>query len=107
MTCNATIGVLLADLHFPVSRSLKEKRAPLVSLRDVVRGRFHAAFSEVGFQDVWQRARVLIVLAASSQHNAETSLDEIDRYLHAQEYEVARVLVKTADPLDALWDFEA
>jgi uncharacterized protein len=61
---DACIGVLLAELHFPDSRSLKEKRAPLASLRDAVHARFRASFSEVGLEDTWQRARVLIVLAA-------------------------------------------
>ena len=53
----ASIGVLLAELHFPANRSLKDKRAPLHSLRDVVQRRFKASFSEVGGQEQWQRAR--------------------------------------------------
>jgi uncharacterized protein YlxP (DUF503 family) len=104
---DACIGVLLAELHFPSSRTLKEKRAPLASLRDVVHARFHASFSEVGLQDAWQRARVLIVVAASSLQQTRERLDEIDRFLYAQEYEVARVLLKTADPVDTVWDFDS
>jgi uncharacterized protein YlxP (DUF503 family) len=104
---DAYIGVLLAELHFPGSRSLKDKRAPLVSLRDCVHARFHASFSEVGLQDVWQRARVLIVLAASSLQQARERLDDIDRYLHGQEFDVSRVLLKTTDPVDVLWDIDS
>jgi len=104
---DACIGVLLAELHFPAGRSLKEKRAPLTSLRDVVNGRFRASFSEVGLQDVWQRARVLIVLAASSLQQARERLDGIERYLHAQDFEVARVIVKTTDTVDTLWDIDS
>lgn len=107
MTSEATIGVLLADLHFPESRSLKEKRGPLLSLRDVCRRRFHVSFSEVGLQDLWQRARVLIVLGASSPVQAGEQLDELDRYLHAQAFEVERVVLKTVDPVGAMWDFDA
>lgn len=103
---DACVGVLLAELHFPFSRTLKDKRAPLASLRDVVQGRFHASFSEVGLHDAWQRARVLVVLAASSLQQTRERLDDIDRYLHAQDYEVARVLLKTADPVDTVWDFD-
>ena len=107
MRPDACIGVLLAELHFPGSRSLKDKRAPLASLRDAVQTRFRASFSEVGLQDVWQRARVLVVLAASSLQQARERLDDVDRYLHGQEFEVSRVLLKTTDPVDVLWDIDS
>lgn len=107
MRPDACIGVLLAELHFPGSRSLKDKRAPLASLRDSVHTRFRASFSEVGLQDVWQRARVLIVLAASSLQQARERLDDVDRYLHGQEFDVSRVLLKTTDPVDVLWDIDS
>ena len=106
MRPDACVGVLLAELHFPSSRTLKEKRAPLASLRDVMQSRFRASFSEVGLQDAWQRARVLVVVAASSLRQTRERLDDIDRYLHAQDYEVARVLLKQADPVDTVWDFD-
>ena len=106
MRPDACIGVLLAELHFPAGRSLKEKRAPLAALREVVHGRFHASFSEVGLQDAWQRARVLIVLAASSLQQARERLDDIDRHLHAQDFEVARMIVKTSDTVETLWDID-
>ena len=41
----AYVGLLLADLHFPGNHSLKGKRAPIASLRDVVTRRFRASFS--------------------------------------------------------------
>jgi uncharacterized protein YlxP (DUF503 family) len=103
---DACLGVLLAELHFPESRSLKEKRAPLASLRDAVHARFRASFSEVGLQDVWQRARVLIVLAASSLTQAAERLDDVDRYIHAQDFQVSRVVLKTADTVGTLWDID-
>jgi uncharacterized protein YlxP (DUF503 family) len=97
------IGVLLADLHFPANRSLKAKRGPLNSLRDTVQGRFRASFAEVGHLDSWQLARVLVVVAASSGQQGVEQLDELDRFLHGQDFEVARVLVKSVDPIEALW----
>ena len=69
--------------------------------------RFRASFSEVGLQDAWQRARVLVVLGTSSLQQARERLDDIDRYLHAQDFEVARVLLKTTDPVDTVWDFDS
>ncbi len=106
MRHDACIGVLLAELHFPQSRSLKEKRAPLASLRDAVHARFRASFSEVGLHDVWQRSRVLVVLAASSLQQATEQIDDVDRYLHSQEYEVSRVVLRSIDTVDTLWDID-
>ncbi len=106
MRSDACIGVYLAELHFPEARTLKEKRAPLASLRDVLQSRFRASFSEVGLQDAWQRARVLVVFAASSLQQTRERLDDIDRYLHGREFEVARVLLKAADPVDTVWDID-
>jgi uncharacterized protein YlxP (DUF503 family) len=103
---DACIGVYLAELHFPEARTLKDKRAPLSSLRDVLQSRFRASFSEVGLQDAWQRARVLVVVAASSLQQTRERLDDIERYLYGREYEVARVLLKTADPVDTIWDID-
>lgn len=107
MRPDACVGVFLAELHFPEGRTLKDKRAPLASLRDVVQTRFRASFSEVGLQDAWQRARVLVVLGASSLPQARERLDDIDRYLHAQDFEVARVLLKTTDTVDTVWEFDS
>jgi uncharacterized protein YlxP (DUF503 family) len=104
---DACVGVYLAELHFPEARTLKEKRAPLASLRDVLQSRFHASFSEVGLQDAWQRARVLVVIAASSLQQTRERLDDIDRYLNAREFELARVLLKTADTVETVWEFDS
>jgi uncharacterized protein YlxP (DUF503 family) len=101
---DASLGVLLVELHFPDSRSLKDKRQPLTSLRDVVQRRFRAAFSEVAHQETWQRAGVLIAVAASSPAQAAEQLDEIERYLHSREFEVSRTVVRAVDTVEALWD---
>ncbi len=108
MRPDACIGVYLAELHFPAARTLKEKRAPLASLRDVLQSRFRASFAEVGLHDAWQRARVLVVLAASSLQQARERLDDVDRYVHARDdqFVVARVLLKTTDPVDTIWDID-
>jgi uncharacterized protein len=103
VTDEAYVGVLLADLHFPDCRSLKDKRAPLTSLRDVSQRRFRASFAEVGHHETWQRSRVLIVLGASSGGQAHERLDDIDRYLHGREFEVSQVMLKSVDPVSALW----
>jgi uncharacterized protein YlxP (DUF503 family) len=103
----AALGILLVELHFPVNRSLKEKRGPLTSLRDVVQRRFRAAFSEVAHHDAWQLAGVLIVVAASSVGQAEERLADIERYLHGRDdFEVSRTLVRSVDDVASIWDAE-
>lgn len=102
-----TLGVLLLELRFPASRSLKEKRGPLASLRDTVQQRFRAAFSEVGLHDTWQRAMVLIVVASSSFSQAERQVAEIERHVHSHhDFEVGRTLVRSIDGVASIWDME-
>jgi uncharacterized protein len=104
---DAALGVLLLELHFPASHSLKEKRGPLSSLRDVVQQRYRAAFSEVAHQDVWQLAGVLIVVAASSLAQAEQRLADVERYVHSRDdYEVSRTIVRSVDDVASIWDAE-
>jgi uncharacterized protein YlxP (DUF503 family) len=66
--------------------------------------RFRVSFSEVAFQETWQRAGVLVTVAASSGRQARERLDEVERYLHGREWEVGRVLISAAEPVEALWD---
>jgi hypothetical protein len=108
VTGDAHVGVLLAELHFPANRSLKAKRQPLTSLRDTVQRRFRASFAEVGHQDSWQLADILVVVAASSGGQARERIDEIARYLDGgREFEVSRVLVKAVDPVETIWDTDS
>lgn len=103
----AALGVLLLELHFPANRSLKEKRGPLASLRDTLQQRFRVSFSEVGHHDAWQRAAVLIVLAASSLSQAERRLAEVERYVHGRhDFEISRTVVRSVDDVASIWDAE-
>ncbi|MDX6397764.1 MAG: uncharacterized protein QOJ43_1172, partial [Gaiellaceae bacterium] len=46
------IGILSAELHFPESHSLKEKRMYVRSAKEQLRNRFGAAVAEVDHHDV-------------------------------------------------------
>ena len=104
MKSDATVGVLLVELHFPGNRSLKDKRQPLASLRDIVQQRFRASFSEVAHHESWQRSGVLIAVAASSPSHANERLAEIERYLHSRDFEVSQTVLRSVDTVEALWD---
>ena len=105
MAGDAHVGVLLAELHFPANRSLKDKRQPLSSACATrCSGATGRRSPRSGGQDSWQLAEVLVVLAASSGRQASERIDEIDRYLHGRDFEVSRVFVKSVDPVEDLWD---
>lgn len=80
------VGILSAELHFPESGSLKSKRMHLRRVRDQVTRRFGAAFAEVGYQDLWQRSRVVVAVAASDPHVLEETMQKVKAYLDSQDW---------------------
>jgi uncharacterized protein YlxP (DUF503 family) len=58
----------------------------LRKVRDQITGRFGASFAEVGYQDLWQRSRVVIAVAASDLQVLDGTLDKIKTYLDSQEW---------------------
>ncbi|MHB1771289.1 MAG: DUF503 domain-containing protein [Acidimicrobiales bacterium] len=73
------VGVLLVELHIPTARSLKEKRAAIRPILDVARTRYRVAISEVGYQDLHQRAMLEVAAVASAQHVVTETLDAVER----------------------------
>lgn len=61
------------------SHSLKEKRMVLRRIKDRVRERAHVMLSEVGAQDVWQRAELGCAVASSDRQKALEVIDEVVR----------------------------
>jgi uncharacterized protein len=68
------VGLLTLEIHIPDSRSLKDKRQVLRSLKDRLRGRFNVAVAELDHQDSWQRAQVGIVSISNDAAHLEQSL---------------------------------
>ena len=71
------------DLHVPVSRSLKAKRAALRPIIDSLRHRFHVSVAEVDHQDLWQRAAIGVAVVAESHHHLEEVLDTVERFVRS------------------------
>lgn len=71
-------GLLVVDLHFPGSQSLKEKRAPLRSIKQVLRNAGFSA-SEVAHHDTWQRSQLAVSMVARGASDVEHLLDEAVR----------------------------
>jgi uncharacterized protein YlxP (DUF503 family) len=84
------VGILSAELHFPESHSLKEKRHFLRSAKQRLRN-MGASVAEVDHHDVWQRSRLTVSVVTREYREAERLLDEAERYLASQEWELGSV----------------
>jgi uncharacterized protein YlxP (DUF503 family) len=84
------VGILSVELHFPESHSLKEKRMHLRSVKAQLQNRVGASVAEVDHHDVWQRAEVAAAVVTRQAGEAARLLDEAERWLHGQDFVVAR-----------------
>ena len=71
------VGVCKLDLRIPENHSLKEKRHVLRKLTDRVRSRFNVAISEVGDNDLWQRAQMGFCTVGNDRRHINSSLDKV------------------------------
>jgi uncharacterized protein YlxP (DUF503 family) len=82
------VGIVRVELFLPGSRSLKDKRQVVRSLKDRLRDRALAAVAEVEHQDLWQRAALGIAVVAADGGRVRELLAEarslVDSYLQAQ-----------------------
>lgn len=76
------VGLLSVELHIPESRSLKDKRMVLRSIKDRLR-KLNVAVAEVEHQDLWQRTGLGVVTVSATTDSVERVLaeaaDEIER----------------------------
>ena len=91
------VGILSAELHFPASNSLKEKRHFLRSAKQRLQN-MGAAVAEVDHHDTWQRSRLTISVVTREYREVERLLDEAERYLGSQEWELGLVQRQVVDP---------
>ena len=93
------VGILSCELHFPASHSLKEKRHFLRSAKARLQN-MGAAVAEVDHHEVWQRSRLTLSLVAREYREVERLLDEAERYLGSQEWELGAVERRVVAPDD-------
>ena len=84
------VGILSVELHFPEAGSLKGKRKYVKSAKAQLQNRFGASVAEVDFHELWQRSRLTLSCVAREEREAVRLLDEAERYLHGQEFELVR-----------------
>jgi uncharacterized protein YlxP (DUF503 family) len=84
------LGILTADLHIPDSGSLKGKRRHVQRAKAQLQQRYGASVAEVDFHDLWQRARLTLVIVRREAGDVQDALADAERYLSAQEYVLSR-----------------
>jgi uncharacterized protein YlxP (DUF503 family) len=84
------IGILSVELHFPEAGSLKGKRKHVKSAKAQLQNRFGASVAEVDHHELWQRSRLTLSCVAREYREAERLLDQAERYLAAQDFELVR-----------------
>ncbi len=84
------VGILSFELFFPESHSLKDKRMHLRSVKAQLENRLSCSIAEVDHHDTWQRTRLTLACVGRRPADAERLLDEADRWLHGQQFEVLR-----------------
>lgn len=94
------VGILSFELHFPESRSLKEKRMHLRSVKQQLQNRTGCSIAEVDHHDAWQRASLTMACVTRKPGDAARLLDEAERWLLGQQFELGatqRELVRLED----------
>ena len=85
------VGILSFEIHIPEGESLKGKRRHLRHTKAQLERRFGCSVAEVDFHHLWQRARLTMAVVRRSHSDAVQALEDAQRYLSAQEYELAGV----------------
>jgi uncharacterized protein len=94
------VGILTIELHFPDVGSLKGKRKHVKSAKAQLQHRFGASVAEVDHHDLWQRAQLLVTCAARGYMELQALLDDAERYVRGQEWEVLAIARTIVDPDD-------
>jgi uncharacterized protein len=84
------VGILSVELHFPEAGSLKGKRKYVKSAKAQLQNRFGVSVAEVDHHELWQRARLTMSCVAREYREVERLLDQAERYLSGQDYELVR-----------------
>jgi uncharacterized protein YlxP (DUF503 family) len=84
------VGILSVELHFPEAGSLKGKRKYVKSAKAQLQNRFGVSVAEVDHHELWQRAALTLTCVTREYREAEQLLDEAERYLSGQEFELVR-----------------
>ena len=75
-----TVGLLHMEFTIPGSRSLKDKRRAMNSLKALLRSRYNCSVAEVGFKDKWGRSKLAVCVVSDDGGHVSSQLNEIARF---------------------------
>ena len=78
-----TVGSCKIELRIPDSRSLKDKRRVVKSLKDRVQGRFNVGIAEVDRLDDWQQATLGVVAVSNESRLVDEMLSKVVNWIEA------------------------
>jgi hypothetical protein len=99
------VGTVSADLHLPVSTSLKDKRRELRRLLSRMRDHHRCAVSEVDYHDLWQRAQITVALVGPDAGELGKQLESVSRSLHNDQAFVVIDELRDLRPVDGSPDY--
>ena len=76
-----TIGVLRVHFRIHDSRSLKQKRAVLRSLKDRLFSRFNVSVAEIGSNDIWQAGELGVVTVGNDQQFVDSVIQKVRNFI--------------------------
>ena len=78
------IAIARITLRVPHSRSLKDKRRVVNSLRHRARNKFDISIAEVDLNDTWQTAALGVACVSDSAVQARRILDTVTRFIESE-----------------------
>jgi len=78
------IGTLRTDLLIRESGSLKDRRRVVNSLKDRIRARFNVSVADVGDQNLWQRAVLVVAVVSNDGRFANEVLSKVLRVITSE-----------------------
>ena len=87
------------ELHIPASTSLKAKRSVVKSLIAHLRQDLNCSVSEVGHQDLWQRATLGVAVAGGSETGVRKVAQQVEQIVSREpRVEIIRIDVDIVVP---------
>jgi uncharacterized protein YlxP (DUF503 family) len=78
-----TVGSCKIELRIPGSRSLKDKRRAVKSIKDRVQARFNVGIAEVDRLDDWQRATLGVAAVSNDSRLVDETLSKVVNWIEA------------------------
>lgn len=77
------ISVLRITMHLPLSRSLKDKRRVLNSIKDKLKNKFNVSVAEVSDLDLWQRSTIGVAVVGNDIIVTDSILESVNQFIHS------------------------